>query len=146
MSPIQNSFGNRRSKSFCREPRSPSWNEANFNSSAQSSEGKQHSDIEGKSDQSDGDEDIDKVILKSDEKGVNVLMTPLVARASSTQNVVKRVSELQAPVISTTKSEDCGEVIQQDPDESKIPAPQMSLPEQIDVPQNLELRPQPQSA
>lgn len=76
MSPIQNSFGNRRSKSFCREPRSPSWNDANFNSSLQSSASKQHSDIEGKSDQSDEDEDLDKVILKSDEKGVNLLMVP----------------------------------------------------------------------
>ena len=36
LSPYQERVANRRSHSFCREPRSPSWNKADFNSSAKS--------------------------------------------------------------------------------------------------------------
>ena len=127
MSPLQNKYSNRRSKSFQREPRSPSWNEANFNSSAQSSGSKEGSVSDDVSSDHKEKHDIEKVIHTKNEPTQEKLQEPLVARASSTQTVVKRVSESLVPVISTTKSVDDGEVIQAENEESKNSKPNTSL-------------------
>lgn len=55
LSPNQDKIANRRSHSFSLEPRSPSWNKANFNSSAMSSQSKNSKKVETSESESESD-------------------------------------------------------------------------------------------